>query len=331
DFWPGEDHKWATCHNQTGETRLIPYTAGLRVRKLARAICAEMGVDAPPKDQLEVPGLDTMAEDLAAFGCQVGETRRGTYQYLGAYIFDLLFTIFSVQLGDHPAGISYVPAPNECAWQWEIPAGWTHITHADKIFNVVETWALAAILLGKHHQLASTVWWCVVGQREKHQGGQPRISYKDRPRSRKPRTYDPGMLEQIHHAPIPVEGPVQETPRVEVERDSGSVGAPTGASASEPGFKSHPTVYDKAGNRPPGVEKGYWSFSDVQATKSEKGVTLFVPEGVRYRLTQRVAAEMLAGRTRRSAEQMAKGHEKFFKKKYPDQALTRENLEYFGY
>eukprot|EP00971_Amphidinium_carterae_P325365 6455593-Amphidinium_carterae.3 len=44
---------------------------------------------------------------------------------------------------------AYVACPSWCSCLWEIPRSWAHITDDKKIFNVVETWVWAGLVLGK--------------------------------------------------------------------------------------------------------------------------------------------------------------------------------------
>eukprot|EP00971_Amphidinium_carterae_P243573 4837128-Amphidinium_carterae.1 len=44
----------------------------------------------------------------------------------------------------------------------ELPTGWSNISDVEKMFNIVETWAWAAIVLGKIQHLAHVAWWCTL-------------------------------------------------------------------------------------------------------------------------------------------------------------------------
>eukprot|EP00971_Amphidinium_carterae_P062910 1244766-Amphidinium_carterae.2 len=77
----------------------------------------------------------------------------------------MLHTIFAAQR----ANVRFVTIKNWCAQLWKLPKHWDgHITNADKIFNVVETWAWASMLLGRPGRVAHVAWRCTICYEQTH-------------------------------------------------------------------------------------------------------------------------------------------------------------------
>eukprot|EP00971_Amphidinium_carterae_P042001 825290-Amphidinium_carterae.1 len=61
----------------------------------------------------------------------------------------MLYTIYSAQRGQLRTTALFGQCPNCRAALWDRPEYWSHITNDQRVFNIPETWAWAAILLGK--------------------------------------------------------------------------------------------------------------------------------------------------------------------------------------
>eukprot|EP00971_Amphidinium_carterae_P088746 1756125-Amphidinium_carterae.1 len=78
DFFPLDPKAFIQVKNDLdGEVQEVPFYAGLRWRKLARAVAGSDGVHPPPFGELELPTYDEMCQDLAYFGCTPTSARQG--------------------------------------------------------------------------------------------------------------------------------------------------------------------------------------------------------------------------------------------------------------
>eukprot|EP00971_Amphidinium_carterae_P043536 856623-Amphidinium_carterae.1 len=167
DFFPVDEKAFIQVANEEdGAVKDVPFYAGLRWarRKLARAVAGSDGVEPPAFGELELPTYDEMCEDLAYFGCPPTSARPGDVQHFGAYILDMLYTIYSAQRGTLRTTSLFGQCPNCRARLWDRPESWSHISNDQKVFNIPETWVWAAILLpvGKLRKVSHLAWVCVL-------------------------------------------------------------------------------------------------------------------------------------------------------------------------
>eukprot|EP00971_Amphidinium_carterae_P137089 2716655-Amphidinium_carterae.1 len=120
DFFPADPEKYIHCTSSRGQKLRAPYFGGLRWRKLARALAGADSTTPPPYDQLELPSYDEMCEDLSSFGLSASTGRHGSF---GAYIVDMLYTIYAAEVGIVRETISYKACSNWCSGLWEKPEG----------------------------------------------------------------------------------------------------------------------------------------------------------------------------------------------------------------
>eukprot|EP00971_Amphidinium_carterae_P303973 6040505-Amphidinium_carterae.1 len=64
-----------------------------------------------------------MCEDLSAFGLSASTARHGTMQHFGAYVIDMLHSIYAAEVGIVRETIQYKAVSNWCSALWEKPAG----------------------------------------------------------------------------------------------------------------------------------------------------------------------------------------------------------------
>eukprot|EP00971_Amphidinium_carterae_P215049 4268035-Amphidinium_carterae.1 len=99
DFFPADPAKYIHLSLSKEQKLLVPYYGGLRWRKLARALAGADSTRPPTYEQLELVSYDEMCEDLAAFGLSASTARHGTMQHFGAYIIDMLHSIYAAEVG----------------------------------------------------------------------------------------------------------------------------------------------------------------------------------------------------------------------------------------
>eukprot|EP00971_Amphidinium_carterae_P319783 6356200-Amphidinium_carterae.1 len=66
----------------------------------------------PPFDHLDLPSYSEMCEDLAAFGMSASSGRHGGLQHFGAYILDMLYTVYAAERGIVRESIQYKACSN---------------------------------------------------------------------------------------------------------------------------------------------------------------------------------------------------------------------------
>eukprot|EP00971_Amphidinium_carterae_P004318 86190-Amphidinium_carterae.1 len=133
DFFPVDRKAYIQVANdEDGQVKEVPFYAGLRWRKLARGVASSDGVHPPEFGELELPTFDEMCQDLAFFGCTATSARQGDVQHFGAYILDMLYTIYAAQRGALRTTSLFGQCPNWCACLWDRPEYWSHITNDQK-------------------------------------------------------------------------------------------------------------------------------------------------------------------------------------------------------
>eukprot|EP00971_Amphidinium_carterae_P017465 344399-Amphidinium_carterae.1 len=90
EFLPADEEKYVTVASTTGQKLRVPYYAGIRWRKMARAIAGADSTSPPRPSELMLVSYDEMCEDLASFGLSASTARHGTCQHFGAYaVYDI--------------------------------------------------------------------------------------------------------------------------------------------------------------------------------------------------------------------------------------------------